>query len=196
MTVTSSYVREIFKTLKYGDAAALFAHVAADVDWSVMGAHPFAGNYRSRAALIAGTSAKLAQVLPQGAQFHVEHLVVRNNQASIGLHALVAAKNGMWFDNHYRWIVCFRGEEIVGARGYPDSIIDGAVALSSELTPQHIESGHIRREPTTINVQRRTISASLVTGSGVQFGSRQRQYGKRTHALRAMDEQALDIRGR
>jgi len=195
MTVTSSYVREIFKSLKYGDGAALFAHVAADVDWSVIGAHPFAGNYRSRAALIAGTSAKLAQVLPQGAQFHVEHLVVRNNQASIGLHALVAAKNGMWFDNHYRWIVCFRGEEIVGVRGYPDSIIDGAVALSSELTPQHIESGHIRREPTTINVKRRARHASPVAGSGIQFGSRQRPYGKRVYALRAMDEHALDVGG-
>jgi ketosteroid isomerase-like protein len=134
MTVTSGYVREIFKSLKYGDGVALFAHVAADVDWGVMGAHPFSGNYRSRPALVAGTFAKLAEVLPQGAQLHVEHLIVRNNQASISLHALVAAKNGMWFDNHYRWIVCFRGEEIVSVRGYPDSIIDSAAGLSSEPT--------------------------------------------------------------
>jgi uncharacterized protein len=195
MTVTSSYVREIFKSLKYGDGAAFFAHVAADVDWSVTGAHPFAGNYRSRAALIAGTSAKLGQVLPEGAQFHVEHLVVRNNQASIGLHALVAAKNGMWFDNHYRGIVYFRGEKIVGVRGYPESAINGAAALSSEPPPQHIESGQIRREPMTINVQRRTRHGSPTAVSGVQFGSRQRQYGKQVYALRAMDGHALDVGG-
>ena len=123
MTVTSDYVGEIFRGLKYGDGAAFFRHVADDVDWSVMGAHPFAGDYRNRAALVAGTFVKLAQVLPQGARLHVENLTVRDSQASIGLHALVAAKNGMWFDNHYCWIVCFRGDKIAGARGYPDSVM-------------------------------------------------------------------------
>jgi hypothetical protein len=91
MSITSDYVREIFRGLKCGDGAAFFRHVADDVDWTVMGAHPFAGSYRSRAALVAGTFAKLAQVLPRGAQLHVEHLVVRDNQASVELHALVAA---------------------------------------------------------------------------------------------------------
>jgi hypothetical protein len=98
-----------------------------------MGAHPFAGDYRSRAALVASTFAKLAQVLRQGVQLHVEHLIVRDNQASIGLHALVAAKNGMWFDNHYRWIVCFKGDEIVGARSYPDSVMTARSAKPNDL---------------------------------------------------------------
>jgi ketosteroid isomerase-like protein len=140
MSITSDYVREIFRGLKCGDGAAFFRHVADDVDWTVMGAHPFAGSYRSRAALVAGTFAKLAQVLPRGAQLHVEHLVVRDNQASVELHALVAATNGMWFDNHYRWIVCFREDKIVGVRGYPDSGVitqfsTGPAALSRETPP-------------------------------------------------------------
>jgi ketosteroid isomerase-like protein len=56
MTVTSGSVREIFKGLQCGDGAAFFAHVTDDVDWTVMGAHPFAGDYRSRVTLVAGTS--------------------------------------------------------------------------------------------------------------------------------------------
>jgi ketosteroid isomerase-like protein len=183
MTVTSGYVREILEGLKYGDGAALFAHVATDIDWSVMGAHPFAGNYRNRSTLVAGTFAKLAEVRPRGAQLHVEHLIVRHDQASIRLHALVAAKNGMWFDNHYRWIVCFRGEEIVGARGYPDSVVDSAA--SRQPPARDIESGDVRWRLTMVNAQRRTRNASPAKESGVQFTSR---HGKQLYALRAMDE--------
>jgi ketosteroid isomerase-like protein len=56
-------VRQIFKALETGDGAAFFAHVADDVDWTVMGTHPRAGNYHSKAAY-AGTFGKLGKVLP------------------------------------------------------------------------------------------------------------------------------------
>jgi uncharacterized protein len=73
MGITPERVREIFKGLEKGDGAAFFEHVAGDVDWTVMGTHPLAGRYRSKKSFIAGTFAKLGQVLPQGAQLHVEH---------------------------------------------------------------------------------------------------------------------------
>jgi hypothetical protein len=61
-------VREIFQGLESGDGAAFFEHVADKVDWIVEGTHPLAGHYSSKRAVIEGTFAKLAQVLPQGAQ--------------------------------------------------------------------------------------------------------------------------------
>jgi hypothetical protein len=61
-------VREIFQGLESGDGAAFFEHVADNVDWIVEGTHPLAGHYSSKRAVIEGTFAKLAQVLPQGAQ--------------------------------------------------------------------------------------------------------------------------------
>ncbi len=70
-------IREIFET---GDGAAFFAHVADDVDWTVMGRHPLAGHYRSRADY-ASTFVKLGKVLPHGAQLHVEHVVVKDDEA-------------------------------------------------------------------------------------------------------------------
>jgi hypothetical protein len=43
--------------------------------------------------------AKLCQVFPQGTQLHVEDLLVKNDEAVVGLHSLATAKNGMRFDN-------------------------------------------------------------------------------------------------
>jgi hypothetical protein len=37
--------------------------------------------------------AKLDKVLPKGAELHVEHLVVEDDQAVVELHSLATAKN-------------------------------------------------------------------------------------------------------
>jgi hypothetical protein len=121
MAITFDRVREIFKGLENGDGSAFFEHVADDVDWTVMGTHPLAGQYRSKQAFREGTFAKLDQVLPQGAQLHMEHLIVKDDQAVVELHSLATAKNGMRFDNWYCWIVYFQGAVIVRVRAYLDS---------------------------------------------------------------------------
>src|SRR5271168_1745889 len=51
-----------------------------------------------------GRFAKLAKVLPQGAQLHVEHVIVKDDEAVVELHSLATAKNGMRFDNRYCWV--------------------------------------------------------------------------------------------
>jgi len=121
MTITPDRVREIFKGLENGNGADFFDQVVDDVDWIVMGTHPLAGHYHSKRDFIAGTFAKLAQVLPQGAQLHVEHLLVKDDQAVVELHSLATAKNGMRFDNRYCWIVYFQDARIVRVRAYLDS---------------------------------------------------------------------------
>src|ERR1700735_4367594 len=101
MPLTSDSVRKIFKGLEKGDGNAFFAHVADDVDWTVLGTHPLAGHYRSKADFIAGTFAKLGRVLPHGAQLHVENIIVKDDVAAVELQSLATAKNGMRFDNRY-----------------------------------------------------------------------------------------------
>ena len=123
MPLSDECVLEIFKGLESGDGAAFFEHVADDVDWTVMGTHPLAGQYLSKKAFREGTFAKLGQVLTGGAQLHVEHLVVKGNQAIVELHSLATARNGMRFDNYYCWVVYFRGEMIVRVRAYLDSVM-------------------------------------------------------------------------
>jgi ketosteroid isomerase-like protein len=121
MAITPERVREIFKGLESGDGAAFFERVADNVDWTVMGTHPLAGHYHSKKDFIAGTFAKLGQVLVQGAQLHVEHLIVKDDQAAVELRSLATAKNGMRFDNRYCWIVDFQDSVIVRVRAYLDS---------------------------------------------------------------------------
>jgi ketosteroid isomerase-like protein len=121
MGITSDSVREIFKGLENGDGAAFFEHVADNVDWIVEGTHPLAGHYLSEKAFIEGTFTKLSQVLPNGAQLHVEDLLVKDNEAVVELHSLATAKNGLRFDNRYCWVVYFRDGVIVRVRAYLDS---------------------------------------------------------------------------
>jgi|SRR5580700_5734719 ketosteroid isomerase-like protein len=121
--ISAERVRQIFEGLESGDGAAFFQHVADDVDWIVMGTHPLAGHYSSKTAFIEGTFAKLGRVLPQGAQLHVEHLLVKDDEAVVELRSLATAKNGMRFDNYYCWVVYFKDEVIVKVRAYLDSVM-------------------------------------------------------------------------
>ena len=121
MGITSDSVREIFKGLENGDGTAFFEHVADNVDWIVEGTHPLAGHYLSKKAFIEGTFAKLSQVLPNGAQLHVEDVLVKDNEAVVELHSLATAKNGLRFDNRYCWVVYFLDGVIVRVRAYLDS---------------------------------------------------------------------------
>jgi ketosteroid isomerase-like protein len=123
MTVSSDYIREIFKELEQGDGAGFFAHVSEDVDWTVMGTHPLAGHYHSKSAFIAGTFAKLDEVLPEGAQLYLQHVIVKDDEAVVELKSMATAKNGMRFDNSYCWIIEFDGEIIVRVRAYLDSAL-------------------------------------------------------------------------
>jgi ketosteroid isomerase-like protein len=97
--ITEGDVRKIFKGLEQGDGASFFEHVDDKVDWIVEGTHPLAGHYKSKSDFVAGTFAKLAKVLPNGAQLVVEHLIVKDDQAVVELHSLATAKNGLKFDN-------------------------------------------------------------------------------------------------
>ena len=121
MSITAEYVSEIFKGLQEGDGAAFFNHVDDQVDWIVEGTHPLAGHYRSKAAFIEGTFAKLGKVLPKGAQLHVENILISGDDAVVELHSLATAKNGLRFDNRYCWVLHFEGKTIYVVRAYLDS---------------------------------------------------------------------------
>ena len=121
MAVEADFVRKIFAGLEHGDGAAFFAHVADDVDWTVMGTHPLAGHYKSKADFAAGTFAKLGKVLPDGAQLNVNDLFIAGDVAVVELHSKATAKNGLRFDNHYCWVCHFRDNKIIRVRAYLDS---------------------------------------------------------------------------
>ena len=123
MSLALTQIYDIFKNLETGDGGAFFAHVADNVDWIVEGTHPLAGHYHSKADFLAHTFEKLAKVLPQGAQLHLEHALVSGDWAIVELHSLAVAKNGLRFDNRYCWLCRFSGDKIVEVRAYLDSAL-------------------------------------------------------------------------
>jgi uncharacterized protein len=131
LSLDEQTVRQIFAGLEHGDGDAFFSHVADDVDWTVMGTHPLAGHYASKAAFKAGTFSKLGKVLPDGTQLRVTHAFVSGSTAVVELVSAATARNGMLFDNHYCWVVRFDGATIVEVRAYLDS------ALVAELFRQN-----------------------------------------------------------
>jgi uncharacterized protein len=123
VTISEQYVRDIFKGLENGDGADFFEHVDENVDWTVEGTHPLAGRYQSKSEFIAGTFDKLGKVLLEGAQLHVEHMLVKDDHAVVELHSLATAKNGWRFDNRYCWVCHFNGQTIDRVRAYLDSVM-------------------------------------------------------------------------
>jgi uncharacterized protein len=123
MSVALTQVRDIFKSLEAGNGTEFFTHVADDVDWTVQGTHPLAGRYHSKADFLAHTFEKLAKVLPQGTQLHVENALASGDWAIVELRSLATAKNGLRFDNRYCWLCRFRDGKIVEVRAYLDSAL-------------------------------------------------------------------------
>ena len=123
MSSALTQIYDIFRNLETGDGGAFFVHVADDVDWIVEGTHPLAGHYHSKADFLAHTFEKLAKVLPQGAQLHLEHALVSGDWAIVELHSLATAKNGLRFDNRYCWLCRFSGNKIVEVRADLDSAL-------------------------------------------------------------------------
>jgi uncharacterized protein len=123
MTLHASFVRNLFANLENGKGDAFFEHVADDVDWTVMGTHPLAGNYRTKSSFLAHTFARLNMILKEGVVLRVTKVLVDCDCAAVEMESLSTALNGKPFDNQYCWIVRFLEGTIVEVRAYLDSAL-------------------------------------------------------------------------
>ena len=123
MTVHASYVRSLFANLEHGKSDAFFEHVADDVNWTVMGTHPLAGNYRTKSSFLAHTFARLNKILKEGVVLRVTDVLVDGDSAAVEMESLSTALDGKPFDNRYCWIVRFSEGTIVEVRAYLDSAL-------------------------------------------------------------------------
>jgi ketosteroid isomerase-like protein len=123
MTVQANYVKSLFANLENGKSGAFFEHVADDVNWTVMGTHPLAGTYHTKADFLAHTFARLDKILKEGVVLHVTNILVDGDNAAVEMESLSTALNGKPFDNRYCWIVHFSDRTIVKVRAYLDSVL-------------------------------------------------------------------------
>jgi ketosteroid isomerase-like protein len=123
MTVQASYVKSLFANLENGRNEVFFEHVADDVNWTVVGTHPLAGTYHTKADFLAHTFARLDKILKQGVVLRVSNILVDGDSAAVELESLSTALNGKPFDNRYCWVVHFSDGTIVEVRAYLDSAL-------------------------------------------------------------------------
>ena len=135
MTLQADYIRGLFANLENGRSDAFFDHVAEDVNWTVMGTHPLAGTYHTKADFLAHTFARLNKLLKEGVVLRVTNLLVDGDTAAVEMESLSTALNGKPFDNRYCWIVRFSGETIVEVRAYLDSALVQRVIDENERPP-------------------------------------------------------------
>ncbi|MDQ5826804.1 MAG: nuclear transport factor 2 family protein [Chloroflexota bacterium] len=139
MTVQPSYVRSLFANLENGRQDAFFEHVAEDVDWTVMGTHPLAGTYHTKADFLTHTFARLNKILKEGVVLRVTNILVDGDSAAVELESLSTALNGKPFDNRYCWIVHFSNGTIVEVRAYLDSALVQRLIDENEPPPSQQE---------------------------------------------------------
>ncbi|MEI8082328.1 MAG: nuclear transport factor 2 family protein [Actinomycetes bacterium] len=124
--------RDLFANLAQGRQDQFFAHVADDVDWTVMGTHPLAGRYLSKDAFFSATFARLNPRLREGVVLEVEHVFLDGDWAIVELLATSTQNNGRPFANKYCWLCRFSGGQIVEVRAYLDSALVAEVIDSNE----------------------------------------------------------------
>ena len=123
MPVQASYVKGLFANLENGKSDAFFEHVADDVSWTVMGTHPLAGNYHTKADFLTHTFARLDKILKEGVVLRVTNILIAGDSAAVEMESLSTALNGKPFDNRYCWIVYFSNGTIVEVKAYLDSAL-------------------------------------------------------------------------
>jgi ketosteroid isomerase-like protein len=123
MTVQPSYVKSLFANLENGKSDVFFEHVADDVDWTVMGTHPLAGDYHTKANFLTHTFGRLNKILNEGVILRVTNVLVDGDSAAVEMESLSTALNGKPFNNRYCWIVYFSNGTIVQVRAYLDSAL-------------------------------------------------------------------------
>jgi ketosteroid isomerase-like protein len=142
MTVQADYVESLFANLEHGKSDAFFEHVADEVHWTVMGTHPLAGTYHTKADFLTHTFARLDKILKEGVVLRVTNLLVDGDSAAVEMESLSTALNGEPFDNTYCWIVRFSNGTIVEVRAYLDSALVQRLIDENEPPPsQHKQNG-------------------------------------------------------
>lgn len=132
MTLTPQQITDLFAALAAGDQDTFFAHVADDVDWTVMGTHPLAGKYHSKVSFVESTFGRLNPRLREGVVLTVEHVIADGDWAAVELAARSTQNNGRPFDNRYCWVCRFDGDVIVEVRAYLDSALVRETIESNE----------------------------------------------------------------
>lgn len=117
------YVRKIFAKLASDRPDEFMDYVADNVQWTVLGTHPLAGRYTSKAAFVQATFPRLGQLFDGPPRLFTRDVLVDGDRAAVELYTDTTSKRGVPFPNEYCWICQFENGRIVAVREYLDSAL-------------------------------------------------------------------------
>ncbi|KAI1393534.1 uncharacterized protein F4822DRAFT_424003 [Hypoxylon trugodes] len=122
---TKARIREIFAYLTAGDAPAFYAHVADDVDWTVMGTHALSGHYKDKEMFLSQSLSRISAVFDGVMKLHVKSVIGGEIEewAVIELAAEAKCKNVMLYNNTYSWSTRWKDGKIVEVRACLDGLL-------------------------------------------------------------------------
>jgi uncharacterized protein len=132
---SQAQITDIFTALTNGSFGIFFSHVIDDVSWRVMGTHPLAGHYTSKASFYNSTSLRLSKIEAPGGSMSLIRVVGGCDeewsvQEMLGNATML---NGMPFVNQYSWSTRWNEDtEIVEVRAYVDSALVARVVTQNE----------------------------------------------------------------
>ncbi|KAI2466591.1 hypothetical protein F4781DRAFT_349824 [Annulohypoxylon bovei var. microspora] len=133
---TKERIREIFAHFAEGNSEAFYAHVADDVDWTVMGSHAIAGRY-NKATFKSEALARIYGIFDGPVKLHVRSIIGGEVEewAVIELSAEAKCKNGLVYDQTYSWSTRWNDGKIVEVRTYMDGLLlNKALAENENLS--------------------------------------------------------------
>ncbi len=124
MAPTVDYVAKLFDNLSTGKISVFFDSVADEVHWTVMGTHPLAGVYNSKADFLKHTFERLDKLLKGGTVvLKVDHIYVSGDNAIVEMTSTSTALNGRPYPQKFCWVTRFVDGLIVEVRAYLDSVL-------------------------------------------------------------------------
>ena len=124
MALTLDYVTKLYENLSNERQRVFFDSVADDVQWTVMGTHPLAGVYNSKADFLKHTFERLARIIKGGSVImKIGHIYVSGDTAIVEMTSTSVALNGRPYAQKFCWITRFADGLIVQVRAYLDSVL-------------------------------------------------------------------------
>jgi uncharacterized protein len=125
MALTVDYVTRLFENLSNGKTNAFFDRVVDDVHWTVMGTHPLAGVYNSKADFLNHTFERLDKILKGGSVvMKLDHIYVSDDTAIVEMTSTsTTALSGRPYAQKFCWVTRFVDGLIVEVRAYLDSVL-------------------------------------------------------------------------
>jgi ketosteroid isomerase-like protein len=124
MALTPDYVAKLYENFSTGRESTFFDSVADDVQWTVMGTHPLAGVYNSKADFLKHTFDRLAKIIKGGSVImKIDHIYVSGDTAIVEMTSTSVALNDRPYAQKFCWITRFVDGLIVEARAYLDSVL-------------------------------------------------------------------------